>query len=576
MSFDGITTRAITHELNQTLAGGRVTKVYQPSDVEVVLYIRSGRQNHVLLLSAHPSYPRAHLIKQTMDFPLTPPMFCMLLRKHCEGAILQSIEQPEMERIILFTLRTRNELGDEVTRQLVLEVMGRHSNLILIDPTTGYIFDAIRRVTPAISQHRQVLPGATYLPPPKQNKRNPLTVLRHEFIASFDYNGGKLDRQLMQKYSGISPLIAKEILHRVGLGNREHFWQTFHQVMEQVRLHQYQPTIVHSDTKSYFSALPLTHLTGTAHTYERMSDCLEAFYFGKAERDRIKQQTNDLVRRLQNEREKNKKKIAKLTKEIKETEKADQYRIYGELLTAYLHQVKRGQRSIEVVNYYDPEAKTITIPLDPQRSPSANAQHYFKKYNKLKVAKKWNQEQIAKAKEDILYLDSVLASLEHSTIREIEQIREELEEEGWIKPKTKAKKRKKKELPLPITVYAMDHTPIMIGRNNKQNDYLTHQLAATTDTWLHTKEIPGSHVVIRSKSVSETTLKEAAMLAAYFSKARESSQVPVDYTLVKHVKKPAGARPGFVIYEKQRTIYITPDEEKVRQILSRKPVKTPV
>ncbi|RAL26100.1 Rqc2 family fibronectin-binding protein [Thermoflavimicrobium daqui] len=572
MSFDGIMTRAIVYELSQTLSSGRITKVYQPSEIEILLYIRAFGKNHRLLLSAHPAYPRVHLIEENMDHPTEPPMFCMLMRKHCEGAIIQSIEQIGMERVIHINFRTRNELGDEVTRRIVIEIMGRHSNLILLDPETDTILDAIRRVTPAISQHRQVLPGSTYSPPPDQAKKNPLEVDKNTFIAGFDYNRGQLDKQIMQRFTGIGPLIAKEITHRAELGSREKLWQSFHQVMEQIRRHKYQPTAIHTANKSVFSAIPITHVEGEQRTFATMSACLESFYFGKAERDRIKQQTQDLMRKLQNDIDKNTKKIKILEKELLETTKADSYRIYGELLTAYMHQLKRGDQEAQVVNYYDPEGKEVTIQLNPILTPSENAQRYFKKYNKLKAAKKWNEEQIQKAKEEIEYLESVLVQLMNSTRREVEQIREELQEEGWLKGGQKpTKKRKKKEMPTPLSVYSSDHTLVMVGRNNKQNDYLTHQLASATDTWLHTKDIPGSHVVIRSQSFSETTLQEAAMLAAYFSKARESSQVPVDYTLIKHVKKPTGARPGFVHYVQQRTLFVTPDEQKVREILSHKP-----
>jgi predicted ribosome quality control (RQC) complex YloA/Tae2 family protein len=305
-----------------------------------------------------------------------------------------------------------------------------------------------------------------------------------------------------------------------------------------------------------------------------MSACLDAFYTGKAQRDRIRQQTQDLMRKLKNEIEKNEKKVKILRKELAEAEKAEDYRMFGELLTACLHQVKRGDSEARVINYYDPEAPEITIPLDPALSPSENAQRWFKKYNKAKAVVRWNREQIEKAEEDIRYLESVLVQLENANLRDVEEIREELEEQGWLKPQTHRPKRKKKEAPSLTTVYSSDGTPILIGRNNKQNDYLTHQLAHVTDTWLHTKDIPGSHVVIRSKQVSEQTLREAAMLAAWFSKARESSQVPVDYTLIKHVKKPSSARPGFVIYEQQKTLYVTPDEDKVQELLKR--TKPPV
>lgn len=263
-----------------------------------------------------------------------------------------------------------------------------------------------------------------------------------------------------------------------------------------------------------------------------------------------------------------KKKINILEKELKQAEKADKYRIFGELITAHLHVIKRGDKQAELINFYEPDAPKVTIELDPTLSPAKNAQRYFKKYNKLKTSRKWNQEQIEKAREENHYLESVLVQLENTSLRDIEQIRDELIEEGWLKRPEKKKKPRKKEEPAPFKATATDGTAILIGKNNKQNDYLTHRLASASNIWLHTKEIPGSHVVIRSHTASEQTLMEAAMLAAYFSKARESSQVPVDYTQIKHVKKPSGARPGFVTYDHQQTIYVTPREEVIMRLLN--------
>lgn len=566
MSFDGMVTRAIVHEL-QSLIGGRITKIYQPSQTDLVLHVRAFGQNRKLLLSAHPAYARVHFTNAPQDNPKEPPMFCMLLRKHGEGAVINRIEQVGMERIIHMDLRTRDELGDETIRRLVIEIMGRHSNIIFMDPVTGHIFDSIKRVSHAMSQVRQIYPGATYVAPPSQNKKNPLEVDQHHFIAGFDYNSGRIDKQIVNRFTGIGPLLAKEIVHRAGIGSREQLWQTFAHWMTLARNHQYEPVITQSSSKSTFSPWPLFHLNGETKTFHSMSDCLEQFYFGKAERDRIRQQTHDLMRKLKNEIEKNKKKAHLLQLEMEEAKKAETYRVYGELITAFMHQIQRGDDLLEAINYYDPATPMIQIPLDPALSPSENAQHYFKKYNKLKAAIKWNAEQISKAEQEIAYLDSVLVQLENTSLKDLEQIREELEEEGWLKKTIKRPSRKKKETPVPMSVYSSDGTLILVGRNNKQNDYLTHHLASPTDTWLHTKDIPGSHVVIRAKEVSKTTLLEAAMLAAYYSKARESSQVPVDFTLIKHVKKPSGARPGFVIYEHQQTVYVTPDETKIKEMI---------
>lgn len=566
MSFDGLITRAITHEL-QGLVGGRITKIYQPGEAELVLHIRSQGKNHKLLLSAHPAYARVQLTEALQNNPKEPPMFCMLMRKHSEGAVVEAITQVDMERIIHIDFRTRDELGDEVTRRLIIEIMGRHSNIILVDPATQTIIDGIKRVSHAISQYRQVYPGATYIAPPAQHKQNPLHTDKQAFIAGFDYNRGRLDKQIVQRFTGLGPTIAKEIVHRAGISTRDKLWEAFAQVMENAKQHAYAPTITKTAGKSLFSLWPLKHVSGESRHYGTMSECLEHFFYGKAERDRVRQQTGDLIRKLKNEIDKNEKKIAILTDELKSAEQAETWRIYGELITAYMHQIKRGDTEATVTNYYDEEAPEITIKLDPLLTPSENAQRYFKKYNKLKTSKKWNAEQIDKAKSDKAYLESVLVQLENSTLREVEQIREELAEEGWLRGPAKKQKRKKKEVPAPLSIQASDGTPILVGRNNKQNDYLTHQLARATDTWLHTKDIPGSHVVIRSKNVSDEALREAAILAAYHSKARESSQVPVDFTLVKHVKKPSGARPGFVIYEQQQTLYVTPDEEIVQRLM---------
>lgn len=568
MSFDGIVTRAVVHELINSLVGGRVNKVYQLSEYELILHIRAQGKNQKLYISANPASPRFQLTETTTGNPKEPPMFCMLLRKHIDGGIIQGIRQLGMERIVQIDIRGRNDLGDEVIRRLIIEIMGRHSNIILIDVDSGKILDSMRRVNHSVSQVRQVLPGLIYQLPPEQNKIDPFQVDQTQFISGFDYNSGRLDKQLMNRFTGLGPLIAKEIIYRAGIGNRERLWETFHNLMQQIEKHQYQPTSIELNNKSIFYAINLTHLEGNPRFYTSMSDCLEAYYYGKAERDRVRGQTLDLIKRLTHEIEKNEKKIVILQQELTDSERAEEEKIKGELLTTYMHQIKNKASSVKLINYYDPEGAEIEITLDPLLSPSQNAQRYFKRYTKRKVAKKYNLEQIQIAQEENHYLESVLVQLENSSLNEVEQIREELEEQGWLRTQKK-QVRRKKEKPLPTTVYATDGTIILVGKNNKQNDYLTHQLAHSSETWLHTKDIPGSHVVIRSRDINEQTLHEAAMLSAYFSKARESSQVPVDYTLVKHVKKPSGARPGFVIYENQQTLYVTPDEKQIRELLTR-------
>lgn len=566
MSFDGTVTRAVTHELHTKIMHGRIAKIYQPSPWEIVLTIRAKGKNHRLMLSCHPVYARCHFTAASFENPAEPPMFCMLLRKQLEGSIIEKIEQVDMERIIHIWSKGKNELGDMVERKLIIEIMGRHSNIILVNPETNKIIDAMRRIGFQISQYRQVLPGMDYVSPPDQGKINPLTVQHDTFIASLDYNAGQLSKQMVNRFMGMGPLPAEEILARANLGDRESLWQSFFTWQQTMQNHAYEPEIVKTRDRTYFSSTPLTHKKGEHHTFVSMSDCIDAFYGNKAERDRVAQQTQALVQKLTREVEKNKRKIKILQKEIDQSSKAETFRLYGELLTTYSHQIKRGNTSITLVNYYDESGGEVTIPLDQTLSPNENAQRYFKKYQKLKAGKKYNEAQIQIAQEENLYLESILAQIAIASLAEVEQIREELIEEGWIKKQGK-KGRKKSPAPVPTTYTASDGTTILVGKNNKQNDTLTHQIAKKTDTWLHTKDIPGSHVVIRGDHISKTALTEAAMLAAYFSKARESSQVPVDYTLVKHVKKPSGARPGFVIYGEQKTIYVTPEEQKINLLL---------
>ncbi|MFC4076497.1 Rqc2 family fibronectin-binding protein [Salinithrix halophila] len=565
MSFDGIVARAVVYELREALIGGRVAKIYQPTESELIFHTRSGGANRRLLLSAHPAYPRLHLTETTTDNPLTPPMFCMLLRKHCEGGIIQDVRQIGLERIIHIDIQGRDELGFEVIRRLVVEIMGRHSNVILLDPASNKILDSLRRVSPAMSRHRQVMPGISYQSPPEQNKKDPLSIDRDGFLRCLSWNQGRLDKQIIQAFSGIGPQTAREILYRGGLGEKERLWEAFNTIMDAVREGKFHPSIVYGE-KTVFSALPLTHLQGEQREFERISHCLDAFYHGKAERDRARQQNHDLIRNLKNAIDKNENKRIKLKKELTDTQKADTYRIHGELVTASMHQVKRGDESLRTINYYDPEAPEITIPLDPRLSPSENAQRYFKLYNKAKAARKWNREQIDKTIRENEYLESVLVQLQDATLKESEEIREELEEQGWLKAKPRKKTKKKPERPRPVSYRSSEGVTILVGRNNKQNDYLTHRLASSSDTWLHTKEIPGSHVVIRGKAFGEPTLYEAAMLAAWHSKGRESSQVPVDFTLIRHVNKPSGAPPGFVTYEEQKTLFVTPDEHVIRKL----------
>ncbi|MBB5323735.1 putative ribosome quality control (RQC) complex YloA/Tae2 family protein [Anoxybacillus tepidamans] len=566
MSFDGVFTYAMAKELKEALEGGRITKIYQPFPHELVLYIRSYGQNHKLLLSAHPSYARIHLTSEAYDNPAEPPMFCMLLRKHLEGSIIESIQQVDFDRIIVIETKGRNEIGDVSSKQLIIEIMGRHSNMILIDKETNTIIDSIKHLSPAVNRYRTVLPGHEYIAPPSHEKINPLLATEETVMKKLDFHAGKLTDQLVATFAGVSPLFAKEAVFRAGLANRTTLPKSFIALIEEVRNGQFTPSIYTNGQKEWFYVLPLTHLQAEAKTFRTLSEMLDRFYFGKAERDRVKQQAHDLERFVANEKAKNEKKLLKLEQTLEEAKQAEQYRLYGELLTANLYAVQRGMKEIEVINYYDENGATITIPLDKQKSPSENAQSYFQKYQKAKNSLSIVQQQIERTKEEIVYFETLLQQLETAAPKDIEEIREELIEQGYLRARaTKQKKQKMRSIELERYV-SSDGTEIFVGKNNKQNDYLTNKLAGKDDIWLHTKDIPGSHVVIRSKHPSEQTIIEAANLAAYFSKARHSSSVPVDYTRIRYVKKPNGAKPGFVIYENQQTIYVTPDEELVVQM----------
>ncbi|WP_025026521.1 Rqc2 family fibronectin-binding protein [Caldalkalibacillus mannanilyticus] len=567
MAFDGMMTYAITAELASELAGGKITKIYQPYERELIFHIRSNGKNHKLLLSVNPTYPRIHLTQMSYENPAEAPMFCMLLRKHLEGGIIEKIEQQQMDRMIYFDVRSRNELGDMTFRRLMIEIMGRHSNIILLDPEKQSILDSIHHVSHDINQHRVVLPGRQYVLPPEQHKLHPFEATADTILKQLDFNQGKLDQQIVQSFSGISPLLAKEIIYKAGIGEKERIAQSFLSIVTQIKERQLEPCIIEAKDKSYFYLLPLEHLQGKHQTFLTLSSMLEAFFHGKAERDRVKQKSQDFIRFLTSERDKNKKKVTKLEKSLKDTEKADQLRLYGELLTAYLHEVKRGDKQIEVINYYDENGGTLLIELDPSLSPNENAQSYYKKYSKAKKSVEFIQEQLKLAHAEISYFESLIQQLEQASPKDVEEMREELIEGGYLRDRSKQKKKKKKEEKPSLESYvSSDGTEIIVGKNNKQNEYLTNRLARSTDTWLHTKDIPGSHVVIRGEQFSEQTLLEAAELAAYYSKARTSSQVPVDYTLIKHVKKPSGAKPGYVIYDQQKTVFVTPTEEGIAKL----------
>ncbi|MEQ8139923.1 fibronectin-binding protein EfbA [Enterococcus sp. LW22] len=564
MSFDGVFTHAMINELRETLLSGRISKIHQPYENEVVLVIRSRGKNQRLLLSAHPSYARIQITQIDYQNPDTPPNFVMMLRKHLDGAILESIEQIENDRVIHFHFTKRDELGDLQNIILIVELMGRHSTIILVNKESGKILDAIKHIGSSQNTYRSLLPGVDYIAPPEQNQLNPFSQEKEKVfhrLSQMDLT----PKGIQQQFQGIGFDTAQELVARLTERPNEKMlvWQEFFTAIDTQR----SPSLYEVAEKEYFT--PINYRFFDSNTqqkkmYPTLSALLDAFYQEKAEKDRAKQQGGELIRKIENELKRNKNKLKKREQTLKDSENAEDYRRDGELLTTFMAQVPRGANEVTLPNYYE-EDRPITIKLDPALTPNQNAQKYFHRYQKLKNAVKLIGKQIEEAKNEIDYLESVLSQLEIAGPMDIEVIKEELTAEGYLKKKS-SKKQKRKKPSQPDQYLSTNGTLILVGKNNLQNDLLSLKTAKKTDYWLHAKNIPGSHVIIKSDQPSDETITEAAELAAYFSKYRHSAQVPVDLVQVKHLRKPNGAKPGYVIYENQKTIIVTPEEEKINKM----------
>ncbi|NAE38661.1 fibronectin-binding protein EfbA [Enterococcus hirae] len=564
MSFDGVFTHAMINELRESLLSGRISKIHQPYENEVVLVIRSRGKNQRLLLSAHPSYARIQITQIDYQNPDTPPNFVMMLRKHLDGAILESIEQIENDRVIHFHFTKRDELGDLQNIILIVELMGRHSTIILVNKESGKILDAIKHIGSSQNTYRSLLPGVDYIAPPEQNQLNPFSQEKEKVfhrLSQMDLT----PKGIQQQFQGIGFDTAQELVARLTERPNEKMlvWQEFFTAIDTQR----SPSLYEVAEKEYFT--PINYRFFDSNTQQKkmnptLSALLDAFYQEKAEKDRAKQQGGELIRKIENELKRNRNKLKKREQTLKDSENAEDYRRDGELLTTFMAQVPRGANEVTLPNYYE-EDRPITIKLDPALTPNQNAQKYFHRYQKLKNAVKLIGKQIEEAKNEIDYLESVLSQLEIAGPMDIEVIKEELTAEGYLKKKS-SKKQKRKKPSQPDQYLSTDGTLILVGKNNLQNDQLSLKTAKKTDYWLHAKNIPGSHVIIKSDQPSDETITEAAELAAYFSKYRHSAQVPVDLVQVKHLRKPNGAKPGYVIYENQKTIIVTPEEEKINKM----------
>lgn len=547
MSFDGFFLHHMTDELRQQLLYGRIQKINQPFNQELVLQIRSNRQNHKLLLSAHPVFSRIQLTRTAFENPAVPTTFIMVMRKYLQGATIENISQIENDRILEISVSNKNEIGDNVAATLIIEIMGKHSNIILMDKASGNIIEAIKHVGFSQNSYRTILPGSSYVTPPQTDKRNPFTISDEklfEILQTEDLSA----RSLQNLFQGLGRDTAAELSQRLTSDKLKIFRAFFTSSTQATLTSKSFTPILFADSQKEFPSL---------------SQLLDAFYQDKAERDRVNQQASELIHRVENELEKNRKKLTKQEQELVATENAEEFRQKGELLTTFLHQVPNNQDQVELDNYYTSEK--ITIVLDKALTPNQNAQRYFKKYQKLKEAVKHLTGLIEETKETIQYLESVETALSQANLTEIAEIREELIQTGFIRRRQREKIQKRKK---PEKYLSTDgQTIILVGRNNLQNDELTFKMAKKEELWFHAKDIPGSHVVITGNlQPSDEVKTDAAELAAYFSKARLSNLVQVDMIEVKKLNKPTGGKPGFVTYTGQKTLRVTPNEAKIKSM----------
>ncbi|MCB4976154.1 NFACT family protein [Streptococcus mutans] len=545
MSFDGFFLHHLTKELQEQILWGRIQKVNQPFEQELVLTIRNNRQNYKLLLSAHPVFGRVQLTKTDFQNPQSPNTFTMIMRKYLQGALIENIEQIENDRILEMSISNKNEIGDQIKVTMIIEIMGKHSNIILLDKNEGKIIESIKHIGFTQNSYRTILPGSRYLAPPKIQAQNPFTI-SDETLFEILQTEDLAANNLQKLFQGLGRDTATELSQRLKTDTFKNFKLFFDSPTS--------PTL----TEKSFTAITFSN---SQETFGSLSDLLDYFYQDKAERDRIAQQASDLIHRIQNELEKNKKKLKKQEQELQDTDKAEEFRQKGELLTTYLNQVPNNQDSVELDNYYT--GQKVSIPLNKALTPSQNAQRYFKKYQKLKEAVKHLGSLISETKATIQYLESVDNALNQASLSEISEIREELVQTGFVKRRHREKIQKRKK---PEPYLASDgKTIILVGKNNLQNDELTFKMSKKGELWFHVKDIPGSHVLIKDNlNPSDEIKTDAAELAAYFSKARLSNLVQVDMIEAKKLNKPSKAKPGFVTYRGQKTLRVTPNEAKIK------------
>ena len=580
MPLDAICLQAVVEELRPQLLNLRIDKVQQPARDQVILLLRGNKR---LLLNAGANAPRIQLTEVLRDNPAEPPMFCMLLRKHLVGARVADIIQPPLERLVRMELDITDDFGQPGKRTLVLEAMGRRSNLILLDGE-GRIIDCMRRVDADMSARRQVLPGLYYEPPAAVGHL-PVTEeteagFREKLAAANPER--QIDAFLLDNYFGISPLMARELAFRTtgetdsrlfGLdrAGEDRLWEKLYEFIRAVQKNCFTPICLIKEGKPFeFSCLPIGQYGGAAEqeTYESFSALLDAFYEARERQERVRQRGADLIRTATTARDRLRRKLATQEKDYAATQDRDRLRVCGDLITSNLYRMERGQSKLVCENFYDENCAEITIQMDPLLTPQQNAAKYYKRYTKAKTAEKYLREQMEIARRDLEYLESVLEEIQHAEAeQDFMEIRNELRDAGFLRKQGKGKKEPKRTAG-PWEFRTTSGFRVLVGRNNRQNDQLTCKEADHRDIWLHTQKIHGAHVILCTggQAVDDDTIVEAAKLAAWYSQARESGNVPVDYTQVKNVKKPAGARPGMVIYNTCRTVNVLPSEELVKAL----------
>ena len=578
MAFDGITIANIVTELNQTITGGKINKIAQPENDELIITIKNQRKQYRLFLSASASLPLIYLTETNKPSPLTAPNFCMLLRKHIGSGKIIAIEQPGMERIIRFTIEHLNELGDLCTKYLIVEIMGKHSNIIFCNEE-DQIIDSIKHVSAHMSSVREVLPGRPYFIPETQSKLDPFVLTEEIFQEKIFPRPVNVAKAIYTSITGISPLMAEEVCYRAGIdggippdgledAERVHLAHTFLRMVDDIRDGHFEPNIIYKGKEPVeFACFPLSQYQDyRAVSYPSIFPVLETYYAQKNIVTKMRQKTVDLRKIVQNALERNVKKYQLQQKQLKDTEKKEKYRVWGELLNTYGYEVEPGAKSMEALNYYTNEM--IQIPLDETMTPQENAKKYFDKYSKLKRTKEALDTLLQETGDEIKHLESIAASLDIASSEEdLVQIKEEMMEYGYVKRKNTGGK-KVKVTSRPYHYISSDGYDIYVGKNNFQNDELSFKFASGNDWWFHAKGQPGSHVIVKSKNeeLPDRTFEEAGKLAAYYSKGRQAPKVEIDYTQKKNLRKPTGGKPGFVVYYTNYSLLIEPDITGLQQI----------